>query len=80
MVLNQTGHLMCLVSQSASFWGPYNSPRTLMTESDLILFADDCICYRNIKEIEDTVKLQKCIDRLGIWARKWGTKFQTVKC
>ena len=29
------------------------------------LFADDCICYCEIKEIEDTVKLQKDIDRLG---------------
>ena len=24
------------------------------------------------KDIEDTLKLQKDIDRLGIWARKWG--------
>ena len=25
-------------------------------------------------------KLQKDIDRLGIWARKWGMRFQPVKC
>ena len=49
-------------------------------ETEIRLFADDCICYRKIKEIEDTVKLQKDIDRLGSWARKWGMRFQPVKC
>ena len=27
-----------------------------------------------------TLKPQKDIDRLGIWARKWGMRFQPVKC
>ena len=36
-------------------------------ESEIRLFADDCVCYREIKDIEDTLKLQKDIDRLGIW-------------
>ena len=49
-------------------------------ESEIRLFADDCVCYREINEIEDTVKLQKDIDRLGSWARKWGMRFQPVKC
>ena len=49
-------------------------------ESEIRLFADDCVCYREIKDIEDTFKLQKDIDRLGIWARKWGMRFQPVKC
>ena len=39
-------------------------------ESEIRLFADDCVCYSEIKDIEDTLKLQKDIDRLGIWARK----------
>ena len=26
------------------------------------------------------MKLKKDIDRLGIWARKWGMRFQPVKC
>ena len=33
-----------------------------------------------IKDEEDTVKLQRDIDRLGCWARKWGMRFQPVKC
>ena len=49
-------------------------------ESEIRLFADDCVCYGEIKDIEDTLKLQKDIDRLGIWARKWGMRFQPVKC
>ena len=45
---------------------------TLDIESEIRLFADDCVWYREIKNVEDTVKLQKDIDRLGSWARKWG--------
>ena len=49
-------------------------------DSEIRLFADDCVCYREIKGTEDTVKLQEDIDRLGCWARKWGMRFQPVKC
>ena len=38
------------------------------------------VCYREIKDEEDTIKLQSDIDRLGSWARKWGIRFQPVKC
>ena len=31
-------------------------------ESEIRLFADDCVCYREIKDKEDTMKLQS-----GIW-------------
>ena len=48
------------------------------TESDIRLFAHDCVCYREIKDEKDTMKLQRDIDRLGSWARKWG--FQPIKC
>ena len=49
-------------------------------ESEIRLFADDCVCYREIKDKEDTLKLQRDIDRLGNWARKWGMRFRPVKC
>ena len=44
------------------------------------VFADDCVCYCEIKDKEDTLKLQRDIDRLGNWAREWGMRFQPVKC
>ena len=50
------------------------------TESEIRLFADDCVCYRQIDSIEDTSKLQKDIDQLGKWVRKWGMRFQLMKC
>ena len=49
-------------------------------ESEIRLFADVCICYRQIDSTEDTSKLQKNIDQLGKWSRKWGMRFQPVKC
>ena len=32
------------------------------TESEIRLFADDCVWYREIKDEEETMKLQKDID------------------
>ena len=49
-------------------------------ESKIRLFAGDCVCYREIKDKDDTLKLQRDIDRLGNWARKWGMRFQPVIC
>ena len=58
----------------------YINDITLDIESEIRLFADDCVCYREIKDEEDTVKLQRDIDRLGCWARKWSMRFQPAKC
>ena len=48
--------------------------------SEVRLFADDCVCYREIKTTDDCEKMQKDIDTLGQWAEKWGMRFQPVKC
>ena len=48
--------------------------------SEIRLFADACVGYREIKNKEDTLKLQRDIERLGNWARTWGMRFQPVKC
>ena len=73
---------VCWVSPRALFllFPLYINDITSDIESEIRLFADDCVCYREIKDEEDTVKLQRDIDRLGFWARKWGMKFQPVKC
>ena len=44
-------------------------------ESEIRLFADACVCYREIKNEEDTLKLQRDIDRLSSWASKRGMRF-----
>ena len=49
-------------------------------ESEICLYTDDCICYRQIDSIEDTSKLQKDIDQLSKWVREWSMKFQPMKC
>ena len=62
-----------LVILSVHKWHPSD------IESEIRLFAD-CVFYQEIKDEEDTMKLQRDIDRLGSWARKWGMRFQPVKC
>ena len=59
---------------------PLHNDITSDIKSKIRLFADDCVYNREIKNVEDTVKLQKDIDRLGSWVRKWGMRFQPVKC
>ena len=46
-------------------------------DTEIRLFADDFVCYREIKDKEDTLKLQRDVDRLGNWARKWGMRIQS---
>ena len=48
--------------------------------SEIRLFADDCVCYRDITSEEDCQALQKDINTLGDWAEQWGMRFQPVKC
>ena len=43
---------------------------TVDIKSEIGLFVDDSVCYREIKDKEDTLKLQRDIDRLGSWAKK----------
>ena len=48
--------------------------------SETRLFADDCVCYREIKDINDCIILQNDINKLGEWAEKSGMRFQPTKC
>ena len=85
MELNQIGPLFCQVSPQGIVLGPqlfslYINDITEDIDSELRLFADDCVCYREIKDTEDTAHIQEDIDRLGCWSRSWGMRFQPVKC
>ena len=71
--VNQIGPPFCQVSPRAPFldllFSLYINDVTEDIYTELRLFANDCVYYREIKDIEDTVKLQEDIDRLGCWAR-----------
>jgi hypothetical protein len=48
--------------------------------SEIRLFADDCILYRQIVSDTDTVKLQEDISKLHSWSLTWQMSFNTKKC
>ena len=48
--------------------------------SQVRLFADDCLLYRQIKNNEDHLLLQKDLCELEKWASEWGMKFNAKKC
>ena len=44
------------------------------------LFADDCLIYRNIKNKEDQIALQRDLNLLENWGITWGMRFNASKC
>jgi hypothetical protein len=44
-----------------------------------VLFADDCILYRKIRSIKDTIILQDDLNKLADWEQKWGMDFHPDK-
>jgi len=44
------------------------------------LFAGDCLIYREKRNLEDKLALQKDLDILEQWANKWGMQFNPGKC
>ena len=50
-----------------------------VVRSQVRLFADDCLLYRQIKSNEDHVLLQKDLTELEIWASQWGMRFNAKK-
>lgn len=48
--------------------------------SKVRLFADDCLLYRPIYSANDQLSLQRDLDALVEWSKKWGMKFNAKKC
>ena len=48
--------------------------------SKVRLFADDCLVYREIKNRQDQIALQKDLNLLENWGSKWGMRFNVTKC
>ena len=82
MEKNLIGLRFCWVSLNLSPWwfSLYKNYISTDIESQKRRFAVDCVCYRDSKDEEETMKLQRDIDRLGCWAWKWRMRFQPVKC
>ena len=47
--------------------------------SHIRLFADDCIMYRPIISTEDSLHLQKDLDRVFEWTQHWQMQLNTQK-
>ena len=48
--------------------------------SQVRLFADDCLLYRNIRSAKDHALLQNDLLELEKWATTWGMRFNAKKC
>ena len=46
--------------------------------SKVRLFADDCLVYREIKNRQDQIALQKDLNLLENWGSKWGMRFNAA--
>ena len=51
-----------------------------VVSSKVRLFADDCLIYRNIKNKEDQIALQKYLNLLENWGNTRGMRFKAAKC
>ena len=58
----------------------YINDLSSVVSSKVRLFADDCLIYRNIKNKEDQIALQKDLNLLENWGNTWGMRFNTDKC
>ena len=49
-------------------------------QSELRLFADDCVVYQQIKNQLDHDQLQADLDTLAEWQHTWQLQFNAKKC
>ena len=49
-------------------------------KSTVRLFADDCLLYRNIRNMADHLALERDLQQLETWAKTWGMRFNAKKC
>ena len=55
-------------------------PSVVHPDTQVRLFADDCLVYRVIGSTEDQLKFQEDLHSLATWGLQWGMRFNTDKC
>ena len=58
----------------------YINDITTNIQSEIRLFADDCILYRTIQSDADVVTLQDDINTMLAWSHTWQMSFNAAKC
>ena len=58
----------------------YINDIVLGIDSEIHLFADDCILYRQIRNSCHSASLQSDINKLHEWSYKWQMSFNVSKC
>ena len=48
--------------------------------SEIRLFADDCILYKEMRSLSDCVVMQRDIDTFHSWSLEWQMNFNAKKC
>jgi hypothetical protein len=48
--------------------------------SEVKLFADDCLLYRTTESESDTKQLQEHLSKMTEWSKKWLMRFNAKKC
>ena len=51
-----------------------------VVQNKVMLFADDTKIYSKVDSVEDCKNLQKDLDHLSDWSKRWGLKFHPQKC
>ena len=49
-------------------------------QSNLRLFADDCVLYREVVTHQDCLVLQQDLHRLSLWSKTWQLTFNVTRC
>ena len=80
LVQNKCVFCQLRVHFSPVFFLLYINDITNQFQSNVRLFADDSIVYREIRSPEDHQILQTDIQMLTDWSKKWQMNFNTSKC
>jgi len=49
-------------------------------QTQIRLFADDCLLYQPVSSVEDSLVLQRDLKALEAWSDAWGLRFNAQKC